>query len=280
MIEEHIKWDTEITDLLNIDPIILQKFPMYQYNKRTPTNFCDYAGMQFGRLKVLYRGENYPGWHVSWICQCNCDDHTILRVKADNLRSGNTNSCGCYNIDRIKETCKKYNRYDLSGEYGIGYCYSSDKKFYFDLEDYDKIKNYCWHCSKRGYIESRIDGKLVKMHRLIMGVDDPKIKVDHKFHDENGMPRTYDNRKINLRLCTQQENMWNSKLRSNNTSGETGVSWEKETGMWRARIFINGKGIHLGRFTDFDEAVKVRKKAEEKYFGEYSYDNSMKEGVV
>ena len=36
----------------------------------------------------------------------------------------------------------------------------------------------------------------------------------------------------------------------------------------------------LGYFTDFDEAVKVRKKAEEKYFGEYSYDNSMKEGVV
>ncbi len=50
--------------------------------------------------------------------------------------------------------------------------------------------------------------------------------------------------------------------------------------MWRARIFINGKGIHLGRFTNFDEAVKARKRAEEKYFGEYSYDNSMKEGVA
>ena len=152
------------------------------------------------------------------------------------------------------------------------------KSFWFDKEDYEKIKNYCWNYHKNkhgGYIEANdLENGIVKLHRVVMGETNPKVKIDHIKHN------TFDNRKSQLRSSTNQENCRNHIIHSNNTSGETGVSWEKETGMWRARIFINGKGIHLGRFTDFDEAVKVRKKAEEKYFGEYSYDNSMKEGVV
>ena len=61
----------------------------------------------------------------------------------------------------------------------------------------------------------------------------------------------------------------------NNKSGATGVYWDKRRNNWYAQITYNKKTISLGAFTDFDEAVKARKKAEEKYFGEYSYDNSM-----
>ena len=39
---------------------------------------------------------------------------------------------------------KKSNIYDLSGEYGIGRASNTNQEFYFDLEDYDKIKDYCW----------------------------------------------------------------------------------------------------------------------------------------
>ena len=42
---------------------------------------------------------------------------------------------------------KKYNTYDLSGEYGIGYT-TKGEKFLFDLEDYEKIKDYCWCVDK------------------------------------------------------------------------------------------------------------------------------------
>ena len=38
---------------------------------------------------------------------------------------------------------RKENIYDLSGEFGIGYCTNTGSPFYFDLEDYNKIKNYC-----------------------------------------------------------------------------------------------------------------------------------------
>ena len=46
---------------------------------------------------------------------------------------------------------------------------------------------------------------------------------------------------------------------------------------WRAEIKINIKTIYLGFFNNKDDAIAARKSAEEKYFGEYSYDNSMKE---
>ena len=56
---------------------------------------------------------------------------------------------------------------------------------------------------------------------------------------------------------------------SNNTSGCTGVAWIKENNRWWAYICINNSTINLGYFIDYNEAVKVRKEAEIKYFGEY-----------
>lgn len=279
MVKHTFTWHEEITDLDNIDEQILKEFPKFIPHGKTPKNFNDMTGKIFGRLKVLYRGENYNKWGVTWICQCLCGKHTILKVRSHNLISGNTNSCGCYCIDKSKAVCKKYNKYDLSGTYGIGYCSNIDKKFYFDLEDYDKIKGYCWHYSARGYIEARSDGKLIKMHRLIMDVSDPNIKVDHKYHDKNGISRTYDNRKINLRLCTQQKNTCNIKLKSNNTSGITGVEFSKQKNKWIASIKYNGEDHHLGTFKYKEDAVAARKKAEKDFFKDFQYKEYLEEDV-
>jgi hypothetical protein len=68
--------------------------------------------------------------------------------------------------------------------------------------------------------------------------------------------------------------MMNVGLRSNNKSGVTGVIWHRRSSKWRAFIRINGKQIELGLFDRFEDAVVARKEAEEKYFGEFSYDNS------
>ena len=69
--------------------------------------------------------------------------------------------------------------------------------------------------------------------------------------------------------------MQNQSLSVANTSGVTGVSWYKQTGQWRAYIYINKKFNSLGLFNKFEDAVKARKSAEQKYYGEFSYDNSM-----
>jgi len=71
-------------------------------------------------------------------------------------------------------------------------------------------------------------------------------------------------------LCTNQENNFNKGLYSHNTSGVTGVSWDKSRNKWEAHIKLNQKKKHLGRYNNFEDAVKARKEAENKYFGEFA----------
>lgn len=164
----------------------------------------------------------------------------------------------------VKET---FNTYDLESEsYGIGYT-KKGEKFYFDKEDYDKIKDYNWYINL-GYVVSHSSKKEIRMHRLLMPTD--KL-VDHINHNKA------DNRKCNLRPVTIAQNGYNRKKSSHNTSGVNGVGYDNYYKKWRAYIGLNGKDIKLGFFKNIDDAVKARKEAEEKYFGEYSYDNSMKQ---
>lgn len=66
--------------------------------------FVDLSGQRFGRLEVLNRVENL-GRRVRYLCKCDCGNKTI--VHADSLKSGNTQSCGCYHKDRTRESCSK-----------------------------------------------------------------------------------------------------------------------------------------------------------------------------
>ena len=116
-----------------------------------------------------------------------------------------------FNLNRRN---KKNNRYDLSGEYGIGWTNNTNEEFYFDLEDYDKIKDYAWHKDQCGYVMS--GKKKIGMHQLLYGK-----YCDHI--DRNKM----NNRKSNLRDSTHAENMQNRSVFKNNKSGVTGVYYDK-----------------------------------------------------
>ncbi len=96
------------------------------------------------------------------------------------------------------------------------------------------------------------------------------LEVDHI----HGIETRNDNRKYNLRIGTHSENQMNQPTYSTNTSGVTGVCKGKRGHGWYATINCNGKAIYLGQCDTFEEAVQRRKEAEEKYFGEWSYDNS------
>ena len=236
--------------------------------------FKDLTGEVFGKLLVLHIAD-YKNGEVYWTCQCLCDKHTILDVMGDSLRSGHTKSCGCLikenNAARKGKRGKrlKENQYDLSNEYGIGYCVNTNNPFYFDKEDYDLIKQYTWS-EKNNYVVTFYINKNIAMHRLVLNVNDPTIEVDHIGHN------TMDNRKSKLRISNQCGNHQNLRLAKNNKSGVTGVCWESESNKWHSYIWHDGKTEHLGRFELLDDAIKARKDAENKYFGEYSYDNSMK----
>lgn len=231
----------------------------------------DLTGQVFDKLKVIERAEDYiqPNGKRSpmWLCLCECGNKTIVR--GNKLRDKVTRSCGCLRREELFLRNKKYNNYNLDGEYGIGYTFKGEE-FWFDLEDYDKIKNYCWHYAY-DYIHTKIPstGKVLALHRLIMNPSE-EMCVDHINHNK------FDNRKKNLRIVTSQQNSYNRTIYSRNTSGTTGVSYAKTKKKWRATISVDKKWKHLGYFDKKEDAVKARKEAEEKYFGEYSYDNSMK----
>ena len=220
-------------------------------------------GQKFGRLTVIKRLENNKHKNAVWLCKCECENFTSATTAS--LKSGKVKSCGCLKIDQSK--LKKENKYNLSGEFGIGYT-SKDEEFYFDLEDYDKIKDYCWYISTQGYLVSNIsDTKrtCLIMHRLIMEAGNYDIVVDHINHNKK------DNRKENLRLVNRRENNWNRNIAIDSLSGRIGVHWDKSRNKWRATLKKDGKNHTLGRFDNLEDAIKAREKAEREYYGEYAF---------
>lgn len=232
----------------------------------------DLTGEEFGRLTVVRRGEDYirrnGGKCVRWLCICSCGNPNLILVSASNLRSGKTRSCGCIKDERMRAG-KKENVYEPCGEYTIGYT-SKGETFIIDTEDLEKVKPYCWCVTRLGYIVARnpADGGSIRLHKLITGTQANEI-VDHINHN------VADNRKCNLRIVSHSNNMINSVIRSSNTSGVTGVTYHKPSDGWISRISMDGKCYYLGYYKSFSDAVAARKAAEEKYFGPYSYDNSI-----
>lgn len=235
-------------------------------------------GVPDSRLTVIKQTEDYikPNGKREdrWLCQCLCGGDPI-KVTQDKLKSGKILSCGCLQYEaRVQSglktknlipNIKKYNKYDISGAYGIGWASNTNKEFYFDLEDYDKIKSHTWLEDSNGYF---IDADTKEfIHRLIMNCPD-NLEVDHIGHNK------YDNRKSKLRIVTDSQNNMNRGLQSNNTSGITGVSFHKGSSMWFGYVKYNGKQIRKYARTK-EKAIELRRQLEEKYFGEYSYANSM-----
>lgn len=236
----------------------------------------DLTGNKIFRWNVIKRAEDRIDKRgkriIMWECECECG--TVRDVRHDNLIQGTSKSCGCLKREKSVELGKrnkKKNTYDLDGEYGIGYTHKGEE-FWFDKEDYNLIKNYCWRKNKQGYILSRLSNstKTIFLHDLVMNADYTNgEEVDHIKHIG------HDNRKSQLRLVDKSKNQRNTGLRCDNKSGVKGVFYKKDKGLWVARITVNKKRIFLGSSKDFDKAVRLRKEAEEKYFGEYSYDNSI-----
>ena len=133
-----------------------------------------------------------------------------------------------------------------------------------DKADKDLIIKHYWGINSQGYLHSRINGNLERLHILIMGNNN--LVIDHINGDK------LDNRRKNLRFCTQKQNSRNISNQKNNTSGVIGVSRIKQAKgyKWRARIMVNRKEINLGHYERFEDAVKARLEGEKKYFGEFS----------
>ncbi len=153
---------------------------------------------------------------------------------------------------------------------------TQNQKTLVDDEDYNKFNIFKWHASflnnKNFYAGRKISKERFKqinvyLHREIMNA----TKNDHVDHINGD---TLDNRKENLRICINRDNIKNQRIRSNNTSGYKGVSLKYNK--WVARIMFNNKTKYLGVFINKEDAAKAYNEAALKYHGEFARLNIIK----
>lgn len=120
--------------------------------------------------------------------------------------------------------------------------------------------------SDGAYLSLTIDYEKVKAHilawALMTGVW-PEHQIDHKNRNK------CDNRWINLRSASKSQNIINTDVRSNNTSGHCGVSLDKKTGRWAAYINKNKSRRFLGYYINKEDAIRERRFAARAYYGEF-----------
>ena len=171
----------------------------------------------------------------------------------------------------LKRTPADPNKIIIKDDVAEIYLYNKQSKevarAIIDAEDVGKIKAHKWHLSAYGYATTNLPkGKQVGIQHIVLGIDPcRKNQVDHKNRNRT------DNRKSNLRICTQTENIWNSRLPINNTSGYKGVY--KHDGKWQAMICVKSKLIHLGLFKTKVSAAKAYNEAVVKCRDKYAYLN-------
>lgn len=172
----------------------------------------------------------------------------------------------------LKNTCKDTQKIINKGTYseialslGKGLNYRIIGYFKFDKQDIDLVKESRWNFCK-GYMV-RLNKKTNKtelFHRVILKVP-KKLKVDHINH--NGL----DNRRINIRICTQKENSRNMLGHKKSTSKYKGVSLHK--GLWLSQIRTNGKNYLIGKFKNELHAAMAYDLWAKELFGKFAYLN-------
>lgn len=157
-----------------------------------------------------------------------------------------------------KKKHKINNTYEFNND-----CYviitANKDRILVDAEDFSMLKNHSWCKRVAGYAVSRMNNKIVNMHRLIMG-NPVGMTIDHI----NG--NKLDNRKSNLRICTHSNNSKNHAVK--NKYGISGIR-DVPSG-YSVRIMVNYKAIYIGTYKTLAEAIEARKNAEIKYYGEFA----------
>ena len=209
--------------------------------------------------------------NIRFTYRCNICGNEYNVSSSDIRTKKNNKNAMCYECSLKNKEKGLNNVFDLeSHEYGI--CYFNEYKddyFIFDKEDYNNIKNIYWNKTNKGYIrgyykqQNSNKRKAIFLHKYLFNDFDNKFVIDHINRNKS------DNRRENLRICNQQENVFNSSIPKNNTSGFIGV-YKVSNSTWEASIMIDRETIKLGRYKNIEDAIVARLKAEKEYFGDFA----------
>jgi hypothetical protein len=135
------------------------------------------------------------------------------------------------------------------------------------LNRIEKVKLYSWRLQdynnpKDSYVVAKHNKQAILLHRYLLDAKENEV-VDHINRDK------LNNLDENLRKVCTSENQVNKGIMSNNTSGVTGVTWDRLRDKWKVSLNIYNKCYNLGRYDNFDDAVRVRLDAEKLYHKEF-----------
>lgn len=197
---------------------------------RKMKNMKDLSGKKIGRLTVLERLDKKKGSCYLWKCRCDCGN--VIELPTNKLSGKHAQkSCGCVKFGH---------QVDLTGQ-----------KFgkLTAIEPLEKRNHgsVVWRCICDCGNEVEVaENMLVSKNTRSCGC----------LHQEKDSFSTY----LNYIDDTCVESLRSKHLRKDNTSGCTGVRFQK--GKWIAQINFQKIKYYLGSFDSLDDAIRVRKQAE------------------
>lgn len=209
--------------------------------------FVDLTGKRYGRLTVLERTDS-TGRNIRWLCRCDCGKES--KVFGFSLKRGQTKSCGCLQKEVTSEIMTKH-----------GLTNTPEYKIWKSMRD--RINNpnnkaYGYYGGKGITYDPRwesFENFLEDMGERPKGMTLDRIDPNGNYCKEN------------CRWADYSTQGYNQNIRQTNISGRTGVHYHKRDKCWTASIGKEGKLIHLGYFSSFEEACTARESAEKDYFG-------------
>jgi hypothetical protein len=153
-------------------------------------------------------------------------------------------------------------------------------------EDYEYLNKFSWHLQNASGLRtyelrhafttitrgSKKEQMAMGMHRLVLArmFNDPAFVIQTNRYADHINFDGLDNRRENLRMCTNSENQMNKRLQRNNTTGYKGVTKDKRYGTYTVR-FINADGVRVsgGSFQTVEEAALKYNEMASKIFGKF-----------
>ncbi|WP_308748361.1 AP2 domain-containing protein [uncultured Anaerococcus sp.] len=204
-------------------------------------------GDKFGEWTVIDRAEK-PYYSL---CRCSCGN--VKEVNNSTLRLGKSKSCGHIKANRIAKISREKSEKAYIGKkfgklYVVKRVNSTGESRYLCRCD----------CGNEIIVEGRKLGRRVYSCGCLKSKNSKKLmeKIKSEGH----------NRLKDLRVDGTNLSSLYTKVKKNNTSGYTGVSYDKRSGKYRAYLTLNGKQISLGSYNTAEEAYKARLAGEEKYY--------------
>ena len=203
---------------------------------------------------------------------CNSDDNVCFNKIARKYLCERHRNQICFYGKILLNTFKDKNKIDVFDDYAeiilLNSEYEEIGRALISLDKLDKARQYNWRSqnpldAKNSYVMGSGNKEKLLLHRYLMDAKDDEY-VDHI--DRNKLNHLNEN----LRSVCPSESSVNRGIQSNNTSGVVGVTWDKDRVKWKASLNIYRKCYNLGRFDDFEDAVKARREAEIKYHKEFT----------